>query len=305
MREKLGKRPRPACSGHEIVAEVIEVGKDVTTRQVGDIIGVGPLDDSCGHCHQCSHEKSHLCTDMLMMERQNNYFRFGGYSTMVQAKAEFTVKIPKDANLKLIAPLLCAGTTVYTPLKKFVKSGDTVGVMGIGGLGHLAIQYANKMGCKVIGFTRSESKVEFIKQLGAHEVIIVDQEMENFKPIIGTINCMINTTPICDPKTFTNYLMTLAPQGSMVQVGIPLGAPDIPVNFFPLLTNELCVRGSSLGTIKDTQEAVDFAIENGVECMVEEFGFMDFPKAFDRMENGKPMFRVVVNVGDYAKEHGF
>lgn len=295
---------RPKCPGHEIIGEVTELGPNVTIRKVGDIVGIGPLGDKCRECDNCKKGDNHICTKMSFSERDVLRGRFGGFCTMFHVYADMTYLIPENIDISTAPPLLCAGITVYSPLKRHCKPGQRVGVLGIGGLGHLGVQFANKLGCHAVGFTRTEAKIDSIKALGADEVIVVDKESNVFKQHAGTFDAILNCLPVSDTGSMNNYLSLLKPRGKLLQVGAPSFSTPMSFGFFPLILNEIEVIGSTSGGATMNEEMLEFVAENDVQVQAELFSFEDFPKAWDLLENGRPKFRCVVNVADYCQKKG-
>lgn len=302
-RQHWGPRPMPACTGHEVIARVSIVGKDVKDRKVGDIIGCGPLRDSCQACDYCETERDNVCTGMGLADRDLYVKSFGGYCTSIQIRDIHTHPIPEGMDIKNAPPLLCAGVTVFRPLKTHCVAGQKVAVLGIGGLGHLGVQFAKALGLEVTAFTRTESKVEYIKSLGADHVIVVDEAFEVFKPLQNTFDAILNTLPVADPDQMNQYLGLIKPCGKLLQVGVPPVAQNMAYGFFPLVGKQIEVIGSLVGSISETREMLDYAVKYNIKVRTEDYSFEDFPKALDKLENGRPLFRCVVNVEEYAQKH--
>lgn len=300
-----GTCPYPACVGHETVCEVTHVGTKVTTCKVGEIVGFGPLVDCCNTCDFCKAGKDNLCSTMSLGQRTQYPLRFGGYATHIQNPEWYAVKIPSDMDLSNIPPLFCAGVTVFGPMQRLITQPEKtrIAVLGIGGLGHLAVQYGNKMGCQVAGFTTTKEKEEYIKKIGGHEVIVVDNDLKELEKHHNKFDFLINTLPISDSKIFDAYMKTLKNEGAIIQVGLPSSDTQMSFGFGSLVARQLSIHGSICGSIKECQDTVDFAHKHGIRVETEMFSFEDFPKAFDRMENGRPFFRCVVNVKDFNDKH--
>ena len=204
-------------------------------------------------------------------------------------------------DLKRAAPLLCAGITVYTPIKEYLKPGMNTAVIGIGGLGHLAVKFLSKMGHECTGITTSMEKENFIRSLGATDVMkISDQEM--CKKHFIKYDLIINTIPV--GGNFDEYMKLLAPSGTMVQVGFPDVSEKIEISPVYLVMNELKFAGSLVGSRSVINEMLEFCNKHDIYPIVEEFAFEDFDKALDRLENGKPIFRCVVDCGSFSKSKG-
>lgn len=301
VREEWGPTFHPLTPGHEIIAEVSMVGSEVIDFKKGDLVGFGTRRDCCGKCNACKDERENICTFCPDKKTFGRYW--GGYATQIQQPAGFFFHLPKNFNLKLGAPLLCAGITTYYPMKRFLKKGMNTAVFGVGGLGHLAIKFLNKLGHKVTGFTGTPEKKEFIKQFGADEVINEKDtnEMERMK---NTFDFVINTVPT--NEHFEQYLHTMAAGGTFVNVGIA-AFEKTPIQFTAaeLVVKELNVCGSAVGPKNAIKDMLPFCADNDIYPMCEEYEFENFPKAFEKLDIGRPKFRCVVNVGSYAEKHGW
>ena len=299
-----GPAQYPSCPGHEVVAQVTHVGSEVTNRKVGDIFGVGPMRDGCGECEYCLKNYNQLCTGMPLFQRDLYATKFGGYCTLIQLNSKYTITIPEGMDLSNIPPLMCAGITTYSPLAAHVTKGQKVAILGIGGLGHLGVQYANKMGCEVTAFTTSAEKVDEIKKLGAHHVVVVDSEFKALAEHSNEYDALLNTLPLSDDKIIDKYLSTVKPLGKLLQVGAPSIDTPMQFSFFTIIGKNLSVIGSLIGSIRESEEMLQFSKDHDVKVIVEDFKFEDFPKALNRLENERPQFRCVVNVKEYAEKHG-
>lgn len=303
-RQKWGFSTYPLCAGHEVIGEITHVGKDVTDKKVGDRVGFGPLRSACWNCKHCKQGNDNLCVGLEIHERLLYGKYFGGYATHIQQPATHAVRIPEGMEVEDAPPLLCAGATVFAPMYRHIKDPKaSVAVIGIGGLGHLAVQYAKKFGNHVGAFTTSPEKVEEIKKLGADEVIVVNKDFSSLKEHQDKFDYLVNTLPISSEEAINAYLGTLASNGTMIQVGVPDSATPFQMGFIPFIFKQLTITSGSAGSVKETEHAVRFAHENGVKVQAERFSFEDFPKAFDLLENGKPHFRCVVNVKDFNEKH--
>ena len=294
----------PLCPGHEAIGEVTLVGAEVTTHKVGDIVGFGPSRSSCWACHHCETGLDNICPKMELPEKLLYGKYFGGYATHMQHPATHAVKVPAGLDLTISPPLLCAGVTVFAPVARDIKDKNAfVGVIGIGGLGHLAVQFVKKLGNKVAAFTTSADKVEFIKKLGADEVIVVDKELTELKKNAGRFDYLVNTLPVSNQPLLEGYLGTLVNGGSLIQVGAPDANTNFSISFFTIIARQLKISGSAIGSVAETAETLSFAQEHQVNVIAEKFSFEDLPKAFERLEHGRPHFRCVVNVIDYTNKH--
>lgn len=281
------------------MAEVESLGTDVKDFKIGEKVGFGTLRACCDNCVSCKKGKENLCTDQTIERFTYMGTHWGGFSTHIQQPAAFFFKLPEGLKEELAAPLLCAGITVYSPLKKYLKEGDKVAVLGIGGLGHLAVQFAAKRGHHVTAVTSSLDKKDLIMGLGAKEVLVMSDE-KSYKEHCGKYNIVINTLP--SAKNFNDYIKLCAPEAHFVQVGAPEASEALTLNPVPLIMGEINIVGGSVGNRADTVEMLNECVKHDIYPMVEEYDFENFDKGFDRLEHGKPKFRVVVKVKDFANE---
>jgi D-arabinose 1-dehydrogenase-like Zn-dependent alcohol dehydrogenase len=299
-RGKWGPAHYPLAPGHEIIGEVEQVGAKVTEFKKGDKVAFGTLRDCCDSCRYCKNNKEPLCID-TSLDRFTYGQHWGGYSTHLQQPAKFFFKIPENLDLKRAAPLLCAGITVYNPIKQYLKPGFKTAVIGIGGLGHLAVQFLAKMGHEVTAVTTTLDKENFIKSLGANSVITLNDQ-EILKNHLGQYDLIVNTVPATD--NFQSYLSLLAKCGYMIQVGAPHYIEQISFSPNILVLNEYHIVGSLVGSRTDINEMLEFCAKNNIYPLCEEFNFEEFDQALNKLEKGKPIFRCVVNCGDYSKAKG-
>lgn len=303
-REYWGPAKFPVCTGHEIIGRVEKVGSAVTDFKPGDIVGLGPFRTSCFHCGQCNEGADNICKDIDITDRFIYGTYFGGYCTHIQQPATHTFHIPQGMDLANIPPILCAGVTVFAPMKRHItKPGAKVAVIGIGGLGHLAVQYGKAMGCEVTGFTSDPEKVEYIKKLGAAHVIVVDKEFKELKKHEKEFDYLVNTLPISNRNIMESYVSTLTNGGTMIVVGIPNLEEPLVLGFFSLVARQITLAGSIVASVQETKDTIEFTHKHGIRVETENFSFEDFPKALNRLEHGKPHFRCVVNVEDFNKKH--
>ena len=276
----------PLVPGHEIVGEVSAIGSEVKGLKVGDKVGVGWFSSSCMHCNQCLDGKQHLCGS----SEKTIVGRHGGFADSVRSHWSWTIPLPKGIEMKKAGPLLCGGITVFNPiLLAGVKATDRVGVIGIGGLGHMAIKFLKAWGCEVTAFSSNPSKKKEILAMGAHSVVD-STNPEALESIAGTLNFILNTANVT--LDWNSYLVTLAPQGRFHTVGAVLEPMAIPA--FSLLMGEKTVGGSPLGSIALTKTMLDFCVRHNIYPTVEEFKMEDVNKALKHLEDGKARFRIVL-----------
>ena len=284
----------PTAPGHEIVARVEKVGADVKEFKEGDIFLVGCYREHCGNCRPCQEGYDNLC----LMDPQLKFtygLKFGGYSTHIQIKEYWCYPAPKGLDLANAAPLMCAGITTYCPLSRYGKKGMKVAILGVGGLGHVAVQYAHKMGMEVTAFVHTLAKAEDIKKLGATEV--VDWVNSDLKSLENKFDMILSTLPISPTAEQNAKLFAcIVPNGRFIQVGIPDRKENFSINPACFVFKSISISGSLIGSKKETKEMLKFSAEHGVHILCEHFSFDNFPEALNKLENGKPHFRCVVDV---------
>ncbi len=292
----------PCVPGHEIIGRVAQLGESVTRFSEGQIVGVGCMIDSCGQCEQCLGGEEQYCLDEHgPTMTYNGYFQakgskfntFGGYSTHIVAKEDFLLTIPDTMDIKAAAPILCAGVTTYSPLSHFgIGEGDKVGIVGIGGLGHMAVMIATAMGAEVTAITTKEDKRQPALDLGAEHVLISDNEDE-MKAAAKSLDFILITIP--DPFDVNPYVTLLRPRGSLVTVGL-LGDYKKPLNNMVVASSGTSVGGSMIGGIAETQEVLDFCAENGILPDTQLIAIQDINEAFEKVNNEEVRFRYVIDM---------
>ena len=254
--------------------------------------------DCCENSKYCKKGKENLCLDGDFTYG----LYWGGYATAMQQPAKFYFHLPEGFKYEKAAPLFCAGITTFYPMEKFLNDEiNTTGVIGCGGLGHMAIQFLHKMGKHVTAFTTSEKKIDLLKKLGADKIII-STDPKQMKSAAGTIEFLINTIP--NDIDFQPYIACIEKGGKFVQVGMPSDNDNLKLNINQLVVNEIQVIGSIVGPRHSINKMLDFCNKNDVYPIVEEYQFEEMPKAFEKLENGRPFFRCVVNMKDYAEKNG-
>lgn len=299
----------PCIPGHEIVGKVVQAGSAVTKFQVGDVVGVGCMIDSCGQCSSCQEGEENYCEGPVswtatyngyMKPKGDGFNTFGGYSTTLVVKESFVLRIPDGLDIKAAAPILCAGVTTYSPLKHWnVKAGDKVGVLGLGGLGHMAVQLAKAMGAEVTVITRSEEKRAAAEALGAHQVLI-ESDKKALTANELALDLLLITIP--DPFDLSPYVSLLKKNGVLVTVGL-LGEYKKPIQNMDLAMHRRSVAGSVIGSIAETQEVLDFCAEHSILPEVELIPMKDINRAFSRMMDEDVRFRFVIDMQTLKDEN--
>ncbi|WES98143.1 NAD(P)-dependent alcohol dehydrogenase [Chryseobacterium arthrosphaerae] len=294
-----GKQMYPQIPGHEIAGIVTAVGKNVTKFKVGDKAGVGCMVDSCMKCESCKNGEEHYCEPTGMVgtygapdKTSPSGITQGGYSNNIVLTEHFAIKIPENIDLKYAAPLLCAGITTYSPMMKInFKKGDKIGVIGIGGLGHLAVKLAVSKGAEVYAFTTSPSKVNDIKSFGAKEVIVVESA-EDLKPHKGKLDFMISTVPYA--YDMSPYIDCVKKYGYFTQVGQPING-ELTINNFNMIFNRVNFNGSLIGGIPETQEVMDYCAENKIYPQIQLIKANEINNAWDKVVNKEARYRYVID----------
>jgi uncharacterized zinc-type alcohol dehydrogenase-like protein len=298
-----GKQVYPQVPGHEIAGIVTAVGKHVTKFKVGDKAGVGCMVNSCMQCNSCKNGEEHHCETTGMVGTYGapeisspSGITQGGYANNIVITEHFAIKIPQSIELKYAAPLLCAGITTYSPMMQYkVKKGDKVGVVGIGGLGHMAIKIAVSKGAEVYAFTTSASKASDIKGFGAKEVIVVDA-VEKLKPWKGKLDYMISTVPYA--YAMSNYIDCVKPYGFFTQVGQPINGA-LPINNFNMIFNRVNFNGSLIGGIPETQQVMDYCAEHKIYPQIQVIKAGDINEAWDKVVNKNARYRYVIDASSF------
>jgi alcohol dehydrogenase (NADP+) len=297
-RGEWGTQSYPLVPGHEIVGRVSRVGSAVDDFAPGDLVGVGCLVDSCRECDSCLDGLEQYCENGMTGTygakdaRNGNAITQGGYSTSIVVDRRFVLRVPESLDPAAAAPLLCAGVTTFSPLRHFdVEEGDVVGVIGLGGLGHMAVKLAKAMGAEVKVFTTSESKFAAARELGADDVIL-SRDAAAMAAADRSIDVIIDT--VAAPHDLNPYFRTLRVDGALFQLGLPSEAMP-PVNPGALIRRRIAYAGSLIGGIAETQEMLDFCAEHGVVSDVEVVRADQLNEAYDRMVAGDVKYRFVLD----------
>jgi uncharacterized zinc-type alcohol dehydrogenase-like protein len=298
-RGEWGAQNYPLVPGHEIVGRVSRVGSAVDDFSPGDLVGVGCMVDSCRECDSCMDGLEQYCENGITGSygakdaRNGGSITQGGYSSLVVVDRRYVVRVPENLDPAAVAPLLCAGVTTFSPLRHFgVEEGDVVGVVGLGGLGHMAVKLAKAMGAVVKVFTTSESKVPAAVELGADEVILFRDE-DAMAAANRSIDVIIDT--VAAPHDLNPFFRTLRRDGALFQLGLPSG--DMPsVNPGALIRRRIAYAGSLIGGIAETQEMLDFCAAHGVVADIELVRADQLNEAYDRMVAGDVKYRFVLDI---------
>ncbi|MBY0472392.1 NAD(P)-dependent alcohol dehydrogenase [bacterium] len=294
-RGEWGPTAYPFVPGHEIVGKVIEVGKKVKRFKRGDLAGVGCFVDSCGKCANCKSNEQQFCDHTAFTYNSTELDKvtptYGGYSSHITIKDQYAYKIKKGLPLDRVAPLLCAGITTYSPLKRFkTKKGSKVGVVGLGGLGHMAVKIAKAMGAEVTVFSTSPGKEQDAKKLGAKNFILTSNP-DNFVPYEGKLDLIIDT--VSAQHDFSLYMSTLKKAGTHVLVG---ASPEPNhVEAMALIFGRKSLTGSLIGGLKETQEMLDFCAKKKVLADIELVPASRINEAYDRTVRGQVKYRFVID----------
>ena len=300
VRDEWGGSIFPMVPGHEIVGRVSRADEGATKFSVGDLVGVGCFVDSCRSCEPCRAGEEQYCREGMTgtynsRERGSGEPTYGGYSTRIVVDENYVVRIPDGIAPERAAPLLCAGITTYSPLRHFgVKAGDEVAVVGLGGLGHMAVKLARAMGARVTVLSTSESKRQDAMALGATGFLST-RERSMFREHAGTFDFIIDT--VSAQHDYNAYLNLLKIDGTMVLLGIP---DPTPLSAFPLVAGRRRLAGSMIGGIRETQEMLDFCAEHGVAADVEMIDIADINTAYERMLKGDVRYRFVIDTASLS-----
>ena len=286
----------PMVPGHEIVGRISQVGGHVKKFNVGDLAGVGCLVDSCQHCANCKADLEQYCLEgstgtYNSLDRSGNP-TYGGYSKTIVVREEFVVGVPDKLDLAAVAPLLCAGITTYSPLRHWkVGPGHQLAVLGLGGLGHMAVKFGVAFGAEVTVLSTSPDKEEAAKALGAHHFVVTKDEAQ-LKAVQGSFDFILDT--VSAPHDINQYLGLLKTDGTHIIVGLPTEPIQIPA--FSVVLGRKSVAGSSIGGIAETQEMLDFCAEHNIVSDIELIDIKDITTAYERMVKGDVRYRFVIDI---------
>lgn len=297
-RNEWGGSLYPMVPGHEIIGEVTAVGSDVTDFRVGEHVGVGCMVDSCQHCDACHDGLEQYCAEFPTMtygakDRQDGTLTQGGYSDHIVVDRRFVLHVPEGADLAATAPILCAGITTWSPLRHFnVGKGHKVGVIGMGGLGHMGVKLAKALGAEVTLFTRSAKKAEEAFAQGADHVIVSTDDAQ-MEAAADRFDFLLDTVPV--QHDINPYLATLKYDGVHILVGL-IEPIDPPVHAANLVMKRRTVVGSLIGGIPETQELIDFCAKHEITCDIEMLDIRHINEGYERMIKGDVKYRFVLDM---------
>jgi uncharacterized zinc-type alcohol dehydrogenase-like protein len=296
VRDEWNQSIYPMVPGHEIVGHVTAVGSSVTKFKKGDLAGVGVMVDSCRICENCKAEAQPYCTKgMVGTYNAHDYkgeLTFGGYANNIVVDEKYTFTISPKLDLAAVAPLLCAGITTYSPLRHWnVGRGKKVGVVGLGGLGHMGLKFAHSFGAHVVQFTTSESKIEDAKKLGADEVVI-SKDANAMAKHAGSFDFILDC--VSAEHNLNDYLNLLRLDGTLCSVGLP--EQPLSIAPFAILANRRSLSGSMIGGMAETQEMLDYCAEHNIVSDIELTSIDKLPEAYDRVLKGDIKYRFVIDM---------
>lgn len=287
----------PIVPGHEIVGRVVEVGSQVTSFKLGDLAGVGCMIDSCGVCPDCQDHQEQFCDNTVFTynspDKHTGKMTYGGYSNQIVVDQGFVLHVSDKLELAAVAPLLCAGITTYSPLRHWqIGKGHKVGIVGLGGLGHMGVKFARAFGADVVLFTTSPGKEADAKRLGASEVVI-SKHADEMEKHLNSLDFILNT--VAAQHDLDQYLSLLKRDGTMCLVGVP-SEPHPSPNVGNLIFRRRALAGSLIGGIRETQEMLDFCAEHGVVSDIELIPMAGINDAYQRMLKSDVKYRFVIDM---------
>jgi len=300
-RNEWGRTAYPCVPGHEIVGRVVKVGRQVSKFREGDLAAVGCLVDSDRVCQNCRAGLEQFCEQGPILtynstDPHTGDTTYGGYSKSIVVDQDFVFRLSPKLDPAAAAPLLCAGITTYSPLRKWkVGRGQKVGIVGLGGLGHMGVKFANAFGAEVTLFTTSKGKTADAKRLGAHEVVISKDE-DALEKWTKRFDFLLDT--VSASHDLNAYLKLLKRDGVLALVGIP--AEAIPIDAFRLIVPRRQLAGSLIGGIPETQEMLDFCAEHGIACDIERIAINEINKAYERMLQSDVRYRFVIDMASLS-----
>lgn len=293
----------PVVPGHEIIGKIIRVGEDVTKFKPGDIAAIGCMVDSCRECDHCKAGLEQYCEKGNIQtyngaDKHLGAQTYGGYSECIVVDEDFVLRVPENLDLAATAPLLCAGITTWSPLKHWeIGPGKKIGVIGIGGLGHMGIKLAKALGAYVVVFTTSKSKMEDASRLGADEVVLSKDETQ-FRKHFNTLHFILDT--VSAYHDIDNYMRLLKTDGVLVLVGVP--EDPLSVAAFSLIPNRKSFSGSTIGGIRETQEMLDFCSQHNITADIELINIEEINEAYERLLKSDVKYRFVIDMASLKNQ---
>jgi uncharacterized zinc-type alcohol dehydrogenase-like protein len=297
VKNDLGMTVYPVVPGHEIVGVVKETGDHVSKFKKGDIVGVGCLVESCRECNNCKNGEEQYCLNGAVytyngVEKETGKNTLGGYSNQIVVNEDFVLRVSEKLPLDKVAPLLCAGITTYSPLRRWkIKKGDKVAIVGLGGLGHMAVKFAVSFGAEVTMLSTSPSKEKDALALGAHQFVVTKNESEIAR-LAGYFDFILDT--VSSAHDLNPYLSMLKTHGVLVCLGID--PEPVPVAVVGMVFNGKVLAGSLIGSVMETQEMLDYCAENNIVCDVEMIEMKDINTAYERMQRSDVKYRFVIDM---------
>jgi len=301
-RNEWGGSVFPMVPGHEIVGRVVQAGPAVTKFKVGDLAGVGCFVDSCRSCASCQEGYEQYCESKVSFtyngtEQDGKTPTFGGYSSAIVVDERYGLRIPGSLSLSGVAPLLCAGITTYSPLRHWrIGKGHKLGVIGLGGLGHMAVKFGVAFGAEVTVLSTSPTKAADARRLGAHDFAI-SSDVDQMQKLAGKFDFLINT--VSANHDLNTYLNLLRRDGTLILVGVPM--EPLPVLPFSIIPRRRSVAGSMIGGIRETQEMLDFCGQHGIVSDVEVISIQEINAAFERTIKGDVRYRFVIDLKSLSR----
>ena len=276
----------PAILGHEVIGRVVAVGSAAKGLKVGQRVGIGWTAESCMSCRQCLTGDQHLCSSAVPTIIGHR----GGFASHVRSHWAWAIELPENSNAADAGPLLCGGITVFNPLAMHAKPADRVGIVGIGGLGHMGVKFASAYGCEVTAFTSSESKFDEARGFGAHRVVS-SRDSDAIKKIANSLDMLIVTVNV--PMDWDGLIKTLAPNGRIHIVG---AVPEpIPIQIFSLIFGQKTLSASPTGSPVEIEDMLTFAARHDISPQTEHYPMSKINEAFERLESGKARYRIVLD----------
>jgi uncharacterized zinc-type alcohol dehydrogenase-like protein len=287
----------PVVPGHEIVGKVVQVGSEVSKHKIGDIVAVGCLVDSCRTCERCNNDEEQYCHSWVGtyggFDEHLQTNTHGGYSETIVVDEHFVLSVPNNLDLAGVAPVLCAGITTWSPLRHWkVDQNSHVAVVGLGGLGHMAIKLASALGAHVSLFSRSTNKIDDAKALGADEVII-STDAQQMEKAMGKFDLILDTVPY--EHDFNPYIASLKTNGTIVVLGY-LGPVESPLVTVPMIMSRTSIAGSLIGGIAETQELLNFCGDHNITSDIEVINMQNINEAYERMLKSDVKYRFVIDM---------